>query len=232
MQVALIEDDEQTRARTEQLFEAASTTADPIHVLPFASAEAFEFAQVAADVLVLDIKLPGADGMTLAKAVRKVDSTVPLAFVSNYDEYVFEGYDVNALAYIMKPLTAAKVATIIAKVRAQKPAKQLLVTTAAGAQRIPLYELTAIEVADHALAFHLQDQTLVAAGQLKDYLSLEQDGFIRIYRSILVNLNFVRRVTTSEVEMADGTHYPIARQERKRTREAFFAHYRRLADDD
>ncbi|WP_125702629.1 LytR/AlgR family response regulator transcription factor [Lacticaseibacillus daqingensis] len=230
MEIALIEDDARTRAANAALFEAAGTPHEPVVVTAFASAEAYQFSRPAVDLLVLDIRLSGMDGMTLAKTVRAIDPAVPLAFVSNYDEYVFEGYDVNALAYVMKPLTAAKVAALLAKVQAHRPPATVLVVTGRGAQQVPLYDLMAIEVRDHALAFHLQDQVLEAPGQLKDYLTLP--GFIQIYRSVVVNLSFVRQLTASAVVMADGSHYPVARSQRARVKAAFFAHYRGLAHDD
>nr|WP_281362215.1 LytTR family DNA-binding domain-containing protein [Lacticaseibacillus absianus] len=130
----------------------------------------------------------------------------------------------------MKPLTAAKVTSLLAKVAARQPVQTLLVEASDGPQRVPLFDLMAIEVGDHSLAFHLQDRTLTATGQLKDYRDLP--GFIQIYRSVVVNLSFIRRLAGNDVEMADGTRYPVSRQQKTRVKTAFFAHYRGLADDD
>ena len=53
------------------------------------------------DILLLDIEMPGMDGVTLAKKLRKQNETMQIVFVTGYSDYISEGYDVSALHYLM-----------------------------------------------------------------------------------------------------------------------------------
>ena len=60
---------------------------------------------LSAELLFLDIQIPGElSGMALAKKIRQHDQTVSIVFVTNYADYVYEGYVVNALRYLKKPI--------------------------------------------------------------------------------------------------------------------------------
>lgn len=118
MHIAIVEDDAATRATTTALLTAYQTEHNQeLTWTNFESAEALLFAlpDTAFDFLLLDIRLTGRDGMTLAKSIRARDANIAIAFLSNYEQYVFDGYDVDALAYIMKPLTAPKLAGLLSK---------------------------------------------------------------------------------------------------------------------
>ena len=65
----------------------------------FENPESFPF-----DLLLLDIELEKMNGIALAKKIREKDDSIMLAFLSNRKEYVFEGYEVQAIRYLLKPL--------------------------------------------------------------------------------------------------------------------------------
>lgn len=171
MHIAIIDDQAATRQATTQLLSQLTTPTQPLQVTAYPTAEAFLFADEPADLLLLDIKLgSGMDGMTLAKQIREHDADTAIAFVSNYDEFVFDGYDVNAIDYVIKPITSDKLQHLISKVAAQTQPKLLAFTTANGIQRVAMYDISAIEVTDHRLQVHTQKMTYTVAGQLKEFL--------------------------------------------------------------
>ena len=57
------------------------------------------------DLILLDIQMPGMNGMDAAAALRKKDSSVLLVFVTNMAQYAVKGYDVNAAGFILKPVS-------------------------------------------------------------------------------------------------------------------------------
>ncbi|MGO2670431.1 MAG: LytR/AlgR family response regulator transcription factor [Lacticaseibacillus paracasei] len=232
MHIAIIDDQAATRQATTQLLSQLTTPTQPLQVTAYPTAEAFLFADQPADLLLLDIKLgSGMDGMTLAKQIREHDADTAIAFVSNYDEFVFDGYDVNAIDYAIKPLTSDKLQHLITKVAAQTQPKLLAFTTANGIQRVAMYDISAIEVTDHRLQVHTQKMTYTVAGQLKELLPQLDENFIQIYRSIVINLNFLSQLEKNTVVMADGTSYPVSRQQAPLVKQAFFKHFRGLAHD-
>ena len=87
--------------------------------------------------------------MALAKKIRQHDPETAIAFVSNYDEFVFDGYDVNAIDYILKPLTVAKLKHLIEKVASQTQPKLLALQTAAGLVRVPMAPLIPFPASRH-----------------------------------------------------------------------------------
>lgn len=233
MRVAIIEDNEQTRTANAALFSAASTPALPMQVRAYASTEAYQFDQQPVDLLVLDIRLgDNVDGMTFARNLRKQDSQLPIVFLSNYDDYVFDGYDVNALGYIMKPLTPAKVTRILAKTAAHRPAPGIVLHTDAGVERLELFDIQAVEVVDHDLIYHTQHGQKQAAGQLAELVTNLPANFVQVHRAVVVNLDFVARLTGKSVILLDGSELPVARARQKQLKTEFLARMRRLADDD
>ncbi|MDE7325422.1 MAG: LytTR family DNA-binding domain-containing protein [Lachnospiraceae bacterium] len=78
----------------------------------FASGEELLFAGDYGDILFLDIRLAGQDGMKTARALRKKDKHMILIFVTALKEYVFEAFDVGAFHYLVKPFDDAKFAEI------------------------------------------------------------------------------------------------------------------------
>lgn len=161
MHIAVIDDQAATREATVKLIRQLAQPSQPLQVAAYSNAEQFLFAEKSADLLLLDIKLgSGMDGMALAKKIRQHDPETAIAFVSNYDEFVFDGYDVNAIDYILKPLTVAKLKHLIEKVASQTQPKLLALQTAAGLVRVPMYDISAIEVTDHRLQVYTQKITI------------------------------------------------------------------------
>ena len=82
----------------------------------FSSAEAFIFHYVENkeyDVLLLDIEMENMDGVTLARQIRKSNKSVQIVFITGYSDYIAEGYDVEALHYLMKPLKKEKLYDVL-----------------------------------------------------------------------------------------------------------------------
>ena len=65
------------------------------------------------DIVFLDIEMPEIDGITLAKRLRAISSDVYIVFLTSHIEYALEGYEVNALRYITKPLDASKLREVL-----------------------------------------------------------------------------------------------------------------------
>ena len=75
-------------------------------IVAFDSAESFLFRYAEKndyDILLLDIEMGEMDGVTMAKTLRRGNDTVQIVFITGYSEYIAEGYEVDALHYLMKP---------------------------------------------------------------------------------------------------------------------------------
>lgn len=71
------------------------------------------------DLLFLDVEMKGLNGMETAEKIRTFDRQILIVFVTGYSDYVFDGYRVGALDYLMKPVTEEKLRLLLGRVRAK-----------------------------------------------------------------------------------------------------------------
>ena len=181
----------------------------------FQSAQALLFEDAACldyDVLILDIQMDGQSGLDLARQVRLVNRRVQIVFVTGYLAYVEQGYDVEALHYLIKPVCAEKLFSVLDRAveKLQKSQAALYLKLKDGAARVPLAQIRFLEVRQNYVTVHAEgDYTIKKTlGELEKQLD---DGFFRIGRSFIVNLRFVRKISRSQVLLHDGTALPLPR---------------------
>jgi DNA-binding LytR/AlgR family response regulator len=183
----------------------------------FPSAEAFLFAYAddpAVDILLLDIQMGEMDGVALAKRVRQGDKTVQIIFATSYMEYIADGYDVEALHYLIKPVDREKLAAVLDRAvgKLAQAERALVIQNGSQSVRLPLYNIRCLEVMHNYVTIHTEDGE---AHRVKKPLSvLEQEldeNFFRAGRSFIVNLRYVRKVTKDAVALAGGQTVPLSR---------------------
>lgn len=164
------------------------------------------------DVLLLDVEMGAMDGVALAKAVRRVSRTVQIVFVTGYADYIAEGYDVEALNYLMKPVNPAKLDAVLDRAveRLRTATRCLDLQCAEGLVRVPLQEIRYLDVRRNYVTVHAaRDYTVKRA--LGEFESELDRDFCRVGRSMIVNLRCIRCVTRSAVQLTDGTSLPLPR---------------------
>lgn len=186
-----------------------------IQTKSFPSAEAFLFAyeeQRDIDILFLDIEMGKMSGVELARKLREMGAGMQLIFITGYMDYIAEGYDVEALHYLLKPVTEEKFFAVMERAffRLRDREKSMLLSTAEGTVRLPLYEIRYLEVVRNYVTVHAGEDYSVKR-TLNDMEKELDESFCRTHRSYLVNLRFVKKITRSEVILKDGTAIPLAR---------------------
>ncbi len=183
----------------------------------FPSAEAFWFQYEenrCYDILFLDIEMEpeGMNGIELAAKLRKNDSSIQLVFVTGYMEYIADGYDVEALHYLLKPVTEEKLGSVLARALARVKAreKELFLQTTDGSVRVLNSEIRYLEVQRNYVTIHAAEEYTVkrTLGDLEKELD---ESFFRTGRSFIVNLRFVRKITKTQVFLKDGAQVPLSR---------------------
>lgn len=194
----------------------ASDRAVMVHVEEFFSAEAylFQYEKPAFDILFLDIemKADGMNGIELAAKIRECDRAVQIVFVTGYMDYIAEGYDVEALHYLLKPVSEERLASVLDRAvqRVKDRERELCLQMAEGIVRIPVSEIRYLEVQRNYVTLHGSEDYTVkrTLGELERELD---ESFFRTGRSFIVNLRFVRKITKSQVVLKDGTQVPLSR---------------------
>ncbi len=214
--VAICDDDEMDSSYVKVcLCSWASSRKANVVVDVFPSAESFLFKNDGGggyDILLLDIEMGLMDGVELARRVRANDKAVQIVFITGYSDYTSEGYDVEALHYLMKPVKESKLFEVLDKAasKVQGNARVLTLELGGGIVRVPIYEVQYLEVYGNYVTIHA-NQDIVVKKTLAEFEKELGEGFYRIGRSYIVNLKMVRRVTKSQVLLANGKALSIPR---------------------
>ncbi|MDE7300013.1 MAG: LytTR family DNA-binding domain-containing protein [Lachnospiraceae bacterium] len=181
----------------------------------FTSAESFLFRYEEDknfDILLLDIEMGRMNGVELAKRVRSANREVQIVFITGYNDYIADGYDVEALHYILKPVHKEKLEAVLerARERLKKNEAALFVSTPDGMMRLPLYEIRFIEVRSNYVTIHGAQEVTVKM-TLSALEKKLDESFFRAGRSHIVNMRYIRKITRTEVILEGGAAVPLSR---------------------
>jgi DNA-binding LytR/AlgR family response regulator len=124
------------------------------------------------DLILLDIIMDGMSGMNLAKAIRKSDREVAIIFITSSREHVFQGYDVNALHYLTKPVDAAQLERLIHKAYKDKFKNSFFIFKSGVLnQKVALKDIISLETVGRKVEITLLDRTLRYSGKLTELLN-------------------------------------------------------------
>ncbi len=185
-------------------------------------------------VVFLDVKMSKLDGIDIARKIRKISKEIFVVFVTANENYALEGYKVDAVRYILKGAENLQneinecMNAIIEKLNYQIVRKQFKFSE--GTREIALDRLLYIESRLHKLEFH------VAEDEMKIYTmyevlnkvanELENDNFIRIHQSYLVNLKYIKAVQRYKVILDNGVELMIPKVRYMMVKDRFWEYQR------
>ncbi len=182
----------------------------------FPSAEAFLFAyedDKAYDILLLDVEMRSITGIELAKRIRRENEAVQIIFITGYADYISEGYEVDALHYLMKPVSSEKLCTVLDKAtyNLDKAEKHIRITYDRQMDFVPLSQITHIEAQKQYVLIQTLTKTYRMKCSLSDMETQLDEYFYKCQRSFIVNLRYVTRISGDHVTLKTGTDVPISR---------------------
>ena len=174
------------------------------------------------DLVFLDVQMPECDGFDVLEMLgRDLPSTV--IFVTAYDEYALRAFDAGALDYLLKPFDDARFARALTRAKdklAHYPAPQrqsverLVVRNPGQMVFLNAGDIDWIEAAGYYACLHVGNDTHIMRRTLSDLeRNLGEEKFIRIHRSIIVNLDRIRGL-----ELLDGGEHEVVLASRVRLR--------------
>jgi two-component system LytT family response regulator len=173
------------------------------------------------DVLCVDIRMPGMNGLELARALTG-EGAPAVIFVTAYDAFAIEAFELNAIDYLLKPVTAGRLSESVDRVRTRRGAgeeikdrlvaaiQQLESRKPQGAGRlivrevgqiivVPTRDVDWIEGADYYVKLHAGEKSYMLRETLASLEGrLDASRFLRIHRSAIVNLTRVTSVKADE----------------------------------
>lgn len=158
------------------------------------------------DILLLDVMMPGENGIDTAREIRRYDQSVKIIFLTSSAEFAVESYTVGAYFYQLKPIWQESFFRLLDSVIAE--------CAKSGITRVELDKLEYCEVLGRAQWLHLTDGTVLESGGGMDHLCeqlAEHDNFLRIHRSYLVNLDHIKSIVPKAITMDSLAELPVPR---------------------
>lgn len=181
------------------------------------------------DIILLDIRMDGMDGMQLARKIREYDESVKIIFLTGDRDNVLEGYEVNAIRYLLKPIQKEKLMEALNTcVNAlQKDGEDFITVKISGeSTRIYKKEIISIKVDGHYIHLHAKNRDYTWKATLKDVQGkLERKRFVMVNRSEIVNLDYVEKITREQCVLENGDVLPISRGAYPLLNDAFMRYY-------
>ena len=172
------------------------------------------------DIILLDIQMKHLDGMVAAEKIRKVDADVVIIFITSTVRYAVQGYAVDALGYVLKPVPYLQFEQLfdkaISRVMTKKEKLYIRVSVDERQLKLDCDNIYYIESQRNNVCIHCADEDYITAGPLKKFEEmLSGHGFSKCHNAYIVNLSYVEGVRKEEVLLTSGTVLPISRARKK-----------------
>ena len=238
MKLAIIEDEQVHRELlAAYLEEWGSERSVSLCIKAFSSAESFLFAwdeERDFDVLFVDIQMKEMNGMEMAKRIRGLDPDIVIIFTTGLPEYMEEGYEVEALHYLLKPINREKLEQCMD--RALKRGSRdrfLLVQTREEMMKLSMERILYVEARGHGCVIEYSSQTgetsrtetTESISELEKRLSRED--FVKCHRSYLCRTGSIHRIDKAEILLDNGSRVPVSRRLYSQVNQAFIQYFRR-----
>ena len=172
------------------------------------------------DIILLDIQMKHLDGMVAAEKIRKVDADVVIIFITSTVRYAVQGYAVDALGYVLKPVPYLQFEQLfdkaISRVMTKKDKLYIRVSVDERQLKLDCDNIYYIESQRNNVCIHCADEDYITAGPLKKFEEmLSGHGFSKCHNAYIVNLSYVEGVRKEEVLLTSGIVLPISRARKK-----------------
>ncbi len=237
MRIAICDDEEAQRLLIQRYVEAwAADNKVALETELFASGESFWFAwedDSSYDLLIFDIEMGQLNGMELAAGIRRKDEDIPILFVTGYDSYMAQGFEVAALHYLLKPLRKEKLFTVLDKLKKmrmrKKQEEKILFRAEEGPLSLPASKIWYIEAMAHQCILYTEDTSHVLCSSIGEMVRqlCGRREFVRCHRSYLVNVQHISAIVKPELVLDDGRRIPVSRSAEKEVGRVYIELYKR-----
>lgn len=184
------------------------------------SALEFIDARRVADLVLMDIDMPGINGMEAAQIMRGYDEQTPLIFVTNLAQYAVRGYSVDALDFVVKPVEYHDFAMRLdraVRIMGRNARSTLALPTQDGIAVVSHSDLLFIDMLKHDVCYHLVDgRVLHERGTMRATAEkLGEDEFLKMSSGCLVNMGRITKIGAESVTVADGTELFFSRSQKR-----------------
>ena len=229
MRIAVCDDEEKFRTQEKNLIDKLAGSIDVIVDAYSDGRKLLEaFDKNPYDVLFLDIEMPAMDGITLAKKLRERSDSIYIVFLTGHVEYALEGYEVNALRYLTKPVQEDKLREVLRFVMDQSTSKrQILIKVDGEETLINVTDIIYLEAQNQYVMLYTTGGEHLVRYNISDFEEqLKNDGFFRAHRGYLISLAKVKKLVSEVLMESPGgdISLPVSRSNVKPLKEALYAY--------
>ena len=188
----------------------------------------FNYPDIFCDLLLLDIEMGDMNGMELAKKLRANGDMLPIIFITGFSKYIADGYDVEALHYLMKPVDKKKLFQVLDRYACrQKADNRIILPSGSESVLVTADDIVYIEAFGKKTQITLNSgKEIVCSCGLSDVSKNLEKGFISCHSSYVVNIGFIRKISRSEITMDSGKIIPLSRRSYDSVNKAFIDYYK------
>ena len=219
LQVLVVDDEARARSRLRTLLadcrapaaEVVAEAGDAVQAMELLHRQRF-------DLVLLDVRLPGADGLTLARLLRERPQPQPVVFVSAHAESAVQAFEVEAVDYLTKPVRLARLQQALQKVQrlglasaASCESEVLLIPQRDQVVRLPLAEVVYVKAEWKYLTVRTADCSYLLEGSLADLQARYPERFVRVHRNALAAVCALRALSRTPVgdKLEEGWHLTL-----------------------
>lgn len=179
------------------------------------------------DIFILDVVMPGINGMDLAADIKIVDQVAKIIFLTSSPEFAVESYSVGAFNYLLKPVQKDKLFSVLRKAISDiysELKKYIIVKTQIGMFKILMHELIYVEVMGRTTFFHQINGVVIESistiSKVEPAL-LTDKRFIKPHRSYIVNLDYIKNLSQEGITTTGHHIIPVSRNVFKEVKQAY-----------
>lgn len=179
------------------------------------------------DILFLDMEMPGRSGIETAEEIRRLpDRNVLISFITSYPEYMQDSFDVQASQYLTKPVSYELFEEKLEKMLryiCDLETNITVISQKSGETILYLDDIICIEANKSSnLVITTVNGQIDIKGRLLDYENeLSEKSFIKLHRSCLANMRYIKRFNADSLEFSNGKSVPVSRRRLSEIKEAF-----------
>ena len=205
---------------------------EALHSLEFHELSCGKFlidSEIYYDIIFLDYKMSGLNGLDTAKQLRKKGVSSKIIFLTNYPQFVFNAFEVKTFRFFEKPVSAEQLYKALDDyLERYKKEYPLTLKADQGAINIDVKEIEFIKASDNRCDITMFCNKLNCTASMSAVFELlPQENFCKVDKSFVVNLNNIRKYTTENIYFDSGNRAPIGRKYLKSFKEAFKNHVKR-----
>ena len=219
LRVLLVDDEQLARMRLRTLLAACSAPAASVVAEAGNASAAIEcLHQQSFDVALLDIHMPGADGLSLARTLRALPAPPAVVFVTAHAEYAVQAFELEAVDYLTKPVRLERLQLALQKVQKLLQAERtllpqstdevLVVQERGRTERVPLSEVLYLKAELKYLTLRTQARSYILEGALSELEAKYPEYFMRVHRNALVARSAVRALERQN-DAPDGEAWAV-----------------------